>query len=118
MSPKIMITRAVGGDFFKRNNFTDNNGRTWKSDNAGIDDRINEKSARAAGASFANGDKEFPYDTLASKPGKKSSPDRSGGGYQPEERDAGLPPTELKIHRRVSQFSFERPCMRIPERAY
>lgn len=113
-----MIVRASGRNFLKRNNFTGNNARTWKSDNVGIDDRINEKSARVAGASFANGDKEFPYDTLASKPGKKSSPDRSGGGYQPEERDAGLPPTELKIHRRVSQFSFERLCMRIPERAY
>lgn len=62
--------------------------------------------------------------TIHGSPGEareKSSSDRRGeedGGRQPEERDAGLPPAELKIHRRVSQFSFERPCMRIPERAY
>ena len=79
------------------------------------------------GVRLQTDDKEFPYDTqfASREPRKKSSPNRPTdcemegvGNTVREERDAGLPPAELKIHRRVSQFSFERPCMRIPERAY
>lgn len=79
------------------------------------------------GVRLQTDDKEFPYDTqfASREPREKSSPNRPTdcemegvGNTVREERDAGLPPAELKIHRRVSQFSFERPCMRIPERAY
>lgn len=78
------------------------------------------------GVRLQTDDKEFPYDTqfASREPREKSSSNRPadwvgrGGSAVREERDAGLPPAELKIHMRVSQFSFERPCMRIPERAY